>query len=80
MHYDSARTRCPFYVDETAKKVSCEGIGCNKLSLVFVSAAEKAVHKRHLCNGNYEQCDIFALINKKYTKREVRSGGAADKT
>lgn len=80
MHYCSARTLCPFYVDETAKKMSCEGVGCNKLTLVFGTAAEKVVHKRHNCDGNYKACEIYKLImSRKYTKREVMSGGATDK-
>lgn len=80
MHYDSARTLCPFYIDETAKKVSCEGVGCNRLTLVFDSAEGKQRHKRHRCDSNYRACSIYKLINRKYIKKEARSGGATNKT
>jgi len=69
MHYDSARTLCPFYIDETARKVSCEGVGCNKLTLVFGTSTEKMSHKRRKCDGDYRSCDIYKLINGKYPKR-----------
>ncbi len=69
MHYDSARTLCPFYVDETARKLSCEGVGCNKLSLVFLTPQEKKKHKRELCDGDYVSCEIYKLIYGKYQKK-----------
>ena len=74
MHYDSARTLCPFYIAETAKKVSCEGVGCNRLTLVFDSVTAKAAHKRHLCDRNYKTCEIYKLINDKHNKKEGRYG------
>ena len=76
MHYDSTRTVCPFYADETLKKVSCEGIGCNRLTLTFDSAADKHDYKCKLCDTDYKRCEIYRLIAKKY--EEVTENGKVE--
>ena len=66
MDYESTDAKCPFYRAESSRKVSCEGYGCNRLTLTFNSPQRKREHKQSLCNTSYKSCEIYRLIMQKY--------------
>ena len=59
--------RCPFYTSLKDKRISCEGItdDCNTI-LEFQSKLKRDTFKRKFCDNDYEKCEIFKSIWRKY--------------
>lgn len=58
-YYESKLAICPFYLRDTGKTVSCEGISSNScLQYTFKTGDEKKEHKEKFCNSyDYRKCE-----------------------
>ena len=65
--YNEALIGCPFYQSMTKKSILCEGItdDCT-IKLLFTSSEKHHQHRNIFCNNKYENCEIYAILEKKY--------------
>lgn len=68
-HYISKEVVCPFYKQEDAAKIFCEGF-CKSCSLQtsFTRRELLQMHKERHCNSfkGYPECPLYSVINKQY--------------
>ena len=68
-HYVSKEVVCPFYKQEEATKIFCEGF-CKTTSLQtsFTRNEHLITHKERHCNSfkGYPLCPLYSIINKQY--------------
>lgn len=69
--YWEREVKCPFFKREDKKthRISCEGVTHNTtISLVFgeVKEVERKDYLWHYCCRDYERCEIFKAVSKKY--------------
>ncbi len=65
--YESVDVKCPFYITEDRKKIFCEGLEKgSRTALEFRGSKFKENVKEKYCNGDYEKCKLYNLINQKY--------------
>lgn len=55
---------CPFYKNEGAIEIRCEGIVSLITSSIFASSAAKDEHKKEFCIGLYRSCPIYQELEK----------------
>lgn len=70
-----AKTKCPFYIKDAEKSISCEGMNDDVRCMVirFRSEEEKAAYQEQKCQ-TYEyasRCWIAAALTKKYEGGEA---------
>ena len=66
-NYGSATAKCPFYLGEDKRSVSCEGIcGGNKTTISFDTSEKKRTQKVLFCDSSYEYCELYLRLIKKY--------------
>lgn len=68
-NYVSKEVVCPFYKQEEATKIRCEGF-CKITSLQtsFIRREQLIAHKESYCNKmkGYPLCPLYSIINKQY--------------
>ena len=68
-NYVSKEVVCPFYKQEEAMKIRCEGY-CKACSLQtsFTSRVLLQIHKERHCNSisGYSKCPLYSVINRQY--------------
>ena len=65
--YASVNVKCPFYLSEEEKKIHCEGLEKgSRTALEFRGKQLKENVKGKYCNGDYEKCKLYTIINQKY--------------
>ena len=60
---------CPFYSQEAALKLHCEGFDIgNRIHLCFDCKERMKAHKQRFCCDifNYEKCPLYTVIAKQY--------------
>lgn len=71
-HYISKEVVCPFYKQEDATKLFCEGY-CKSCSLQtsFTRREQLQLHKERHCNSfkGYPNCPIYPVIAKQYDEK-----------
>lgn len=75
-HYQSSVIVCPFYNQETALKIYCDGINTHCSTQVsFVEKLHKESHEKQFCKElhKYNSCPIYQAINKQYEENEDES-------
>ncbi len=66
-NYDDILAKCPFFYENSRKSVICEGITDDSiLCLKFLSENGRDKQRRIFCDKNYEKCEIFRMLMKKY--------------
>lgn len=58
---------CPFYKYFAKQSISCEGIteDCT-IKLTFKSPQKRDLHRKIFCENKYKNCEIYAMLEKKY--------------
>lgn len=72
-YYQSTVIVCPFYNQETALKIYCDGISSHCSTQVsFDFKFHKEAHERQFCKELhlYTSCPIYQAINKQYEENE----------
>lgn len=66
--YGSADAKCPFYNDDSEKKIKCEDFIGETCKRGFKNETEKQKHKEEYCDvlENYENCPHYQEVYKKY--------------
>lgn len=63
--------QCPFFLFAGRRSVGCEGVTDDCfIRLVFKTEDKKKEHQRIFCNARYKNCEIFAMLEKKYEEDE----------
>jgi len=55
---------CPFYKNESALEIRCEGIVSLINASIFATKAAKDEHKEEHCIGLYRTCPIYQELEK----------------
>lgn len=66
MPTESKEVKCPFYKDETPEAIRCEGVISVACINNFRGRETKQKHKRRYCNTEYEDCEHYKTVIKKY--------------
>lgn len=66
MIYGSQDVICPFYKDETANTIRCEGVISDACVNNFINKSEKKGHREIYCCDDYEKCPLAEALNMKY--------------
>lgn len=65
--YNEPSILCPFYLSNGKRSISCEGITDEcKITLLFKSQEERDKHRSIFCDAKYQNCEICAMLEKKY--------------
>lgn len=68
-HYVSKEAVCPFYRQETGRRLHCEGFcpSCS-LQITFSGHSVLVTHKMRHCNSfkGYPECPLYPVINEQY--------------
>lgn len=64
--YRGVEATCPFYIQDSAKTIHCEGIlpGERSIRRKFEEAEDCTRIYRKCCAGKYTACPIYELINR----------------
>ncbi len=67
--YNSVNVKCPFYITDDSKSITCEGFktGCDTRNR-FKNKNNKDVHMEEHCQKDYKKCGIYKLASEKYKK------------
>ena len=68
-HYVSEAVVCPFYIQEQAIKIHCEGFAKdNNIQVSFRNEEKKNVHRKKFCRSIqcYRECPLYKTIEKQY--------------
>lgn len=66
MTYEAKYVRCPFFEQDTKTQITCEGI-ISELSIqLFATEQAKKRCIRKYCMNDFERCNIYYEIMKKY--------------
>lgn len=69
--YISAKARCPFYMNHSKLKISCDGnIAGNKIFMVYTNNDDLKEHLRCYCQGDYKKCSVYQSLEKEYFEKE----------
>ena len=64
---EEKEVKCPFYKGMTMQGISCEGLtDDNILKLMFASPEKRKTYCKKYCRTQYNHCEIFKLLEKKY--------------
>lgn len=67
---------CPFFITESQKSITCEGIIADQTVTRFYSEEEKKMYEKLYCTKyDYESCEICRALSKKYHRAENEQGG-----
>lgn len=67
---------CPFFLCESKKSITCEGIITESMVSRFDTEEEKQFHEKTYCTKyDFESCEICKALGKKYDKAEDNRGG-----
>ena len=72
-HYQSSVIVCPFYNQETALKIYCDGINSHSSTQVsFDEKLHKEIHEKQFCKDihHYPSCPIFGAVSKQFKENE----------
>lgn len=59
----TSKARCPFYKDENAALVRCDGWVPEAVThLAFATRDAAKAYKQEFCRGDYEHCAIFVAL------------------
>lgn len=76
----NAKALCPFFITESKKSITCEGIIAEQNVTRFTSEEEKKAHQEQYCTKYYcENCKIYKALSEKYTQEKNERGGIAVK-
>lgn len=67
-----AYTKCPFYICEYKRSITCEGFedGMESNMNKFKTEEEKSNFvKQYCCSMNYEKCKLCRMIMEKYKEK-----------
>lgn len=65
--YGSVDTKCPFYITEDAAKIKCEGVEKGSSTVLeFRGKKFKNDVKQRYCEGDYEKCKLYQMLDQKY--------------
>ena len=73
-HYVSTEVVCPFYTQEQALRIHCEGITAgSSIQVSFYKEFLKKLHRRNYCckTSNYEKCPLYEAIAKQYKEDKL---------
>lgn len=61
--YDDANAKCPYYMEQSATAIKCEGVGARgSITLAFPTKIEKGKWTSRYCN-RYPECQ-FCVVYK----------------
>ncbi len=63
---ESKEVKCPFYKDETAEAIRCEGTISVACANNFRGREKKQSYKKQYCNTKYKDCEHYKAVAKKY--------------
>lgn len=65
--YKDVDIKCPFYKEQAARSISCEGLTDDSIiKLWFTSPKSKCLHMDIFCSKRYKNCEIYTMLEKKY--------------
>jgi len=65
----NVKVLCPFFITESKKSISCEGIIGSKCVSCFEFTEDKEVHEKEFCTTrHYYKCKIYSALMKGYMK------------
>ena len=65
--YKDVEVKCPFYKEQTARTISCEGITDDSIIKQYFSfPRSKELHVNVFCERKFENCEIYRMLVKKY--------------
>lgn len=66
-HYVSKEANCPYYHMEERQKIYCEGVEeQTSIHLNFPSPTHLKKYAGQICYGDWENCRIAQMLNKKW--------------
>lgn len=69
--YFSSDILCPFYHDDDAQKIKCEGVvDGNTIHVTFGSSTKARQYKRDYCCKEYKECRIAKMLYAKYAEED----------
>lgn len=67
MHKEDERVKCPYYKNDEAQIVRCEGVkDGTALHLAFSTKTELKEYKRCFCRSEWCKCLIAIMLNAKW--------------
>lgn len=72
-HYESKAVVCPFYHQEQAMKIHCDGFGeDNTVQVSFTSKEAKMRHRKAHCLNikAYRKCPLYSAIESQFKEDE----------
>lgn len=58
---------CPYYRDEDAQRIRCEGVGPGTvIHLAFSCKENLRDYRKKFCEGCWRECMIAGALNRKY--------------
>ena len=70
----NTEAKCPFFISEAQKTITCEGIAGKETVTRFGDVSGKVGHEMKYCCENYSECPVNKAIMQKYTVILVTSG------
>lgn len=71
---------CPFFLCESKKSITCEGIITESMVSRFDTEEEKQIHEKTYCTKyDFESCEICKALSKKCDKSEDKRVGITEK-
>lgn len=71
---------CPFFITESNKSITCEGIIGKENVSRFNTVEEKKAHEEYYCTKqDYEACEICKALLGKYRQEENKLGDITQK-
>ncbi|MBR4864723.1 MAG: hypothetical protein IKU07_09110 [Oscillospiraceae bacterium] len=65
--YEDANVGCPYYNEEGAKQIICEGLQDRAtMQQHFLSRGDKMDFKKHYCCNAWKSCPLTKALNQKY--------------
>ena len=65
--YDDVDAKCPFYQRSSEKRIVCEGIMENSVTVQeFNKKSDKKSHRNNYCDNKYSECKMFKILDRKY--------------
>lgn len=70
-----AKTKCPFFIRDSATKITCEGPGKTELAIGFKSKVRKRTYQKQNCYKYKCKCEIKKMMEEKYDNRPECDNG-----
>ena len=69
--FDDPSVLCPFYREENAQSVICEGPNrFSKVHLCFTPPSKKKEFKRQYCMAHYRECELARALYRMWEEKE----------